>query len=58
MGLMTSQLCFFKAVNSLRDCGPQVDALFTAEGWNAQPFSINFDPDKVIKLAGKNPRHA
>ena len=28
--------------NSLIVCGPQIDTLFTTEGWSAQPCSTNF----------------
>ena len=49
MGLMISRLCTFRAKSILLSvCGPQVDTcLFTTAGWNAQPYSINFDTYNV-----------
>ena len=42
---------FQSQVNSLRICGPQVDAIIQA--WSAQPYFINFEPKSLANNAQK-----
>ena len=57
MGLMTSQLCTFRARSMLWVfVVPKLILLFTKEGWSAQPYLINFLVSSNLTQANLNKR--